>query len=180
MCLSLICYHLSIGTGCCTDRGRASLRSAFKCAKARRRAVCVHTAWTSALHPCIARLKGTALDSLHTSRTSMHREHDGAESSSAHPQALARDLSTLSIEDPDAIRSKGIPSGRPSSGDTSKSDDTKSGPSAEKISVKVFAEDIFYRRYKDEDDIPVIMALIAPYLSEPYSVYCYRYFLHGW
>lgn len=42
------------------------------------------------------------------------------------------------------------------------------------------AEDITYRNYKDEDDIDVITALVAPSLSEPYSVYCYRYFLHGW
>lgn len=37
-----------------------------------------------------------------------------------------------------------------------------------------------YRTYSSEDEIPVIVDLIAPYLSEPYSVYCYRYFLHGW
>ena len=42
------------------------------------------------------------------------------------------------------------------------------------------AEDIVYRTYKDENDLKAIVELIAPYLSEPYSVYCYRYFLHAW
>lgn len=37
-----------------------------------------------------------------------------------------------------------------------------------------------YRNYRDENDIKTIVDLIAPYLSEPYSIYCYRYFLHGW
>lgn len=51
--------------------------------------------------------------------------------------------------------------------------------SAESNSSKT-AQEITYRSYQDEDDIPVIIDLIAPYLSEPYSIYCYRYFLHGW
>jgi hypothetical protein len=51
--------------------------------------------------------------------------------------------------------------------------------SAESTSSKT-AQEITYRSYQDEDDIPVIIDLIAPYLSEPYSIYCYRYFLHGW
>lgn len=42
------------------------------------------------------------------------------------------------------------------------------------------ASSVVYRTYRDEDDIPTIVDLIAPYLSEPYSIYCYRYFLHGW
>lgn len=42
------------------------------------------------------------------------------------------------------------------------------------------AEDITYRTYQSEDDLDVVIDLVAPYLSEPYSVYCYRYFLHGW
>lgn len=45
---------------------------------------------------------------------------------------------------------------------------------------KARAEDIGYRNYANEDDLDVIIDLVAPYLSEPYSVYCYRYFLHGW
>ena len=46
--------------------------------------------------------------------------------------------------------------------------------------LRVQSEDIRYRPYYDEDDIKTIMDLISPYLSEPYSIYCYRYFLHGW
>ncbi|KAI9225472.1 MAG: acyl-CoA N-acyltransferase [Piptocephalis tieghemiana] len=39
---------------------------------------------------------------------------------------------------------------------------------------------IRYEQYKDERDLPPIMALIAKDLSEPYSIYTYRYFLHSW
>lgn len=46
--------------------------------------------------------------------------------------------------------------------------------------ARIRSEDIRYRPYYDEDDIKTIMDLISPYLSEPYSIYCYRYFLHGW
>ncbi|ORY79394.1 acyl-CoA N-acyltransferase [Protomyces lactucae-debilis] len=34
--------------------------------------------------------------------------------------------------------------------------------------------------YKDETQLPTIIALIADELSEPYSIYVYRYFIHQW
>lgn len=34
--------------------------------------------------------------------------------------------------------------------------------------------------YKDESQIGVIMDLIGKELSEPYSIYTYRYFLNTW
>jgi hypothetical protein len=34
--------------------------------------------------------------------------------------------------------------------------------------------------YKDESQIDVIMDLIGKELSEPYSIYTYRYFLNTW
>ncbi|KAG1659543.1 hypothetical protein FOA52_016166 [Chlamydomonas sp. UWO 241] len=39
---------------------------------------------------------------------------------------------------------------------------------------------IQYRAYRDEVDLPVVMALIDADLSEPYTIYTYRYFLHSW
>jgi peptide alpha-N-acetyltransferase len=35
-------------------------------------------------------------------------------------------------------------------------------------------------QYKDEYDLPIVMDLIDRSLSEPYSVFTYRYFLHQW
>jgi peptide alpha-N-acetyltransferase len=35
-------------------------------------------------------------------------------------------------------------------------------------------------QYKDEHDLPIVMDLIDRSLSEPYSVFTYRYFLHQW
>lgn len=39
---------------------------------------------------------------------------------------------------------------------------------------------ICYARYKDESQMPAIMHLITKDLSEPYSIYTYRYFIHNW
>lgn len=36
------------------------------------------------------------------------------------------------------------------------------------------------RPYKDENDLPEIISMIAADLSEPYSIYVYRYFIHQW
>ena len=41
-------------------------------------------------------------------------------------------------------------------------------------------DDIKYMEYKDETDMPLIMNLITKDLSEPYSIYTYRYFIHNW
>jgi hypothetical protein len=35
-------------------------------------------------------------------------------------------------------------------------------------------------QYRDESQIPDIMALMSADLSEPYSIFTYRYFLAGW
>ncbi|KAJ1626380.1 N-alpha-acetyltransferase 30 [Pavlovales sp. CCMP2436] len=37
-----------------------------------------------------------------------------------------------------------------------------------------------YRVYRDEGDLPGIIALISADLSEPYSIFTYRYFVHQW
>lgn len=39
---------------------------------------------------------------------------------------------------------------------------------------------IEYIGYKDETQMPDIMRLIQKDLSEPYSIYTYRYFIHNW
>lgn len=36
------------------------------------------------------------------------------------------------------------------------------------------------RGYKDESDLPEIISMISDDLSEPYSIYVYRYFIHQW
>ncbi|XP_002735216.1 N-alpha-acetyltransferase 30-like [Saccoglossus kowalevskii] len=40
--------------------------------------------------------------------------------------------------------------------------------------------DINYLRYESELQMPDIMTLITKDLSEPYSIYTYRYFIHNW
>eukprot|EP00878_Enallax_costatus_P027541 GHUV01029667.1.p1 GENE.GHUV01029667.1~~GHUV01029667.1.p1 ORF type:complete len:202 (+),score=63.43 GHUV01029667.1:413-1018(+) len=39
---------------------------------------------------------------------------------------------------------------------------------------------LYFLQYKDEHDLPSVMELIDRSLSEPYSVFTYRYFLHQW
>ncbi|XP_077320565.1 N-alpha-acetyltransferase 30 [Lithobates pipiens] len=41
-------------------------------------------------------------------------------------------------------------------------------------------QDIRYERYESELQMPDIMRLITRDLSEPYSIYTYRYFIHNW
>lgn len=41
-------------------------------------------------------------------------------------------------------------------------------------------EEIHYVRYESELQMPGIMRLITKDLSEPYSIYTYRYFIHNW
>lgn len=39
---------------------------------------------------------------------------------------------------------------------------------------------ITYERYESELQMPDIMKLMKTALSEPYSIYTYRYFIHNW
>ena len=41
-------------------------------------------------------------------------------------------------------------------------------------------EEVEYRVYENELQMPDIMKLIQKDLSEPYSIYTYRYFIHNW
>ena len=40
--------------------------------------------------------------------------------------------------------------------------------------------EIKYVQYENETQMPLIMNLITKDLSEPYSIYTYRYFIHNW
>ena len=40
--------------------------------------------------------------------------------------------------------------------------------------------DVSYHIYENELNMPDIMRLIQKDLSEPYSIYTYRYFIHNW
>ena len=42
------------------------------------------------------------------------------------------------------------------------------------------AEELYYADYRDESMLPEIQALVSKDLSEPYSVFLYRYFLYSW
>lgn len=42
------------------------------------------------------------------------------------------------------------------------------------------SEQVEYAVYKNELQMPDIMKLIQKDLSEPYSIYTYRYFIHNW
>merc|ERR1712179_104189 len=44
----------------------------------------------------------------------------------------------------------------------------------------VDSKPIDYIQYSDETQMPLIMRLIQKDLSEPYSIYTYRYFIHNW
>lgn len=48
------------------------------------------------------------------------------------------------------------------------------------MAMATMAEEIVYRPYVGESDLPNIMALVQSELSEPYVIYTYRYFLQQW
>ncbi|CAO0803731.1 unnamed protein product [Mucor circinelloides] len=48
------------------------------------------------------------------------------------------------------------------------------------MSTNLHKETIQYSEYKSELQLPEIIHLIENDLSEPYSVYTYRYFIHNW
>lgn len=62
---------------------------------------------------------------------------------------------------------------KPSSPVTSSADSTVNNPIPEQ-------QDIVYKVYENELQMPDIMRLIQKDLSEPYSIYTYRYFIHNW
>merc|ERR1711990_1015566 len=41
-------------------------------------------------------------------------------------------------------------------------------------------EDVEYSQWKDETQMPLVMGLIEKDLSEPYSIFTYRYFINNW
>lgn len=99
----------------------------------------------------------------------MH-DMDGSQSSiadAADPSQLEDKVAALTLEQDDNASTKKI-------------QELQSSSSSSISSSIIKAQDVKYRNYRDENDLDVIIDLVAPYLSEPYSVYCYRYFLHGW
>lgn len=48
------------------------------------------------------------------------------------------------------------------------------------LSMESKDNDIQYVSYTSELQMPDIMKLIQKDLSEPYSIYTYRYFIHNW
>merc|ERR1712010_411998 len=46
--------------------------------------------------------------------------------------------------------------------------------------MELRVEDVEYSQWKDETQMPLVMGLIEKDLSEPYSIFTYRYFIHNW
>jgi len=53
-------------------------------------------------------------------------------------------------------------------------------PAAPSLTTTLVSDGISYVRYENESQMPDIMRLITKDLSEPYSIYTYRYFIHNW
>ena len=51
---------------------------------------------------------------------------------------------------------------------------------ASQIKDLCLKNDVEYKVYENELQMPDIMRLIQKDLSEPYSIYTYRYFIHNW
>ncbi len=51
---------------------------------------------------------------------------------------------------------------------------------AASVAVPSTIDGVTYSQYTTEESLPEMMKLFAADLSEPYSVFTYRYFLHQW
>ena len=51
---------------------------------------------------------------------------------------------------------------------------------ASQIDDLCLSDEVEYKVYENELQMPDIMRLIQKDLSEPYSIYTYRYFIHNW
>lgn len=47
-------------------------------------------------------------------------------------------------------------------------------------SIKTDTVEIIFKEYENELQMPDVMRVIQRELSEPYSIYTYRYFIHNW
>lgn len=57
---------------------------------------------------------------------------------------------------------------------------TPSSSSRQESGSQASTSSITYVQYKDENHLPIVMQLVDKELSEPYSIFTYRYFLHQW
>lgn len=57
---------------------------------------------------------------------------------------------------------------------------TNDSTNANVIFYNIENDTVEYVNYRDERQMPDIMRLIQKDLSEPYSIYTYRYFIHNW
>lgn len=93
--------------------------------------------------------------------TSLNNHHND-DNNHLNDDSLENDLSNLSIDKTDTQNS------------VMEEADTETGDSLDTLSP------ISYRVYESEELMPEIMRLITKDLSEPYSIYTYRYFIHNW
>jgi len=123
----------------------------------------------SCLNCSTAACKQTSEFSRETLLVETAQEHEESEtqaeasySSSCEQPTLASDLSNLSIADKDS--------------------GSLTVPSDDSVAAQSDAEHpkIRYIVYESEQQMEAIMQLITRDLSEPYSIYTYRYFIHNW
>ncbi|XP_049613361.1 N-alpha-acetyltransferase 30 [Syngnathus scovelli] len=108
-----------------------------------------------------------------------HCQHEGPRSKNGcHSPLVNNSMNGM----PARTRIQAAPLASGSSGDT----EQPQPPSDELARLELGASpledthDICYVRYESELQMPWIMRLITKDLSEPYSIYTYRYFIHNW
>jgi len=91
--------------------------------------------------------------------------------------------SSTSTEDEKSKSSTSTEDEKSSKSSTSTEDDKVSGLLSNVSIQEGSSSDppqISFIQYQDETQMPLIMKLIQKDLSEPYSIYTYRYFIHNW
>lgn len=115
--------------------------------------------------------------------TNGHEHGPGSSSSSSAPKAATAAAAAASSVTPvTAVGSPEAPSEAPASQRSSECGDVDAvaAATATATDAVLTPDAIAYVIYQDELQMPDIMRLIQKDLSEPYSIYTYRYFIHNW
>lgn len=135
--------------------------------------------WNEKLHESLANtLHINKLNSNLTNGTSDHSKdsvNDLKKAQDATPSEVEKNVN--SVQCSDAVKSKILPNCEISCEDKVRCSENES---LVNCSLENRNEEIEIFSYESELQMPEIMRLIQKDLSEPYSIYTYRYFIHNW
>ena len=121
---------------------------------------------------------GVDLDSVSSSPKSHNRHNSSSQAVAKDDEVINGPSETEISNQSDTVLLESIDSRNSFS--SSPSQNSVTAASKDVTSEASDADDVTYIVYESELQMPDIMRLIQKDLSEPYSIYTYRYFIHNW